>query len=317
MPVLPSADFLHVFAEHQSRIPSMLTRRFLCATIVSLASLSGSSASAGAPANPAEQAIRKSSQDFTRAFDKADAKTIAAFWTEQGEFHAEDGSVLRGRAVIEKAFAEFFKNNPHARSEVLIDSIRFPAKDLAIEEGHLRQSVGKELPATTQYSVIHIREGGQWKIALAREWGGGQDRLHDLDWLIGSWSATVGDQEAVLTLARDRKPFIVGTFTKKAKGKVVAAGSLRIGFDGQKGMLRSWHFDDDGGHGEALWVRDGNRWVLDSVGVTGDGAEAASVNILTRLNNREITWQSIDRVIGGQALPDSAPIKLVRVEAAP
>jgi DNA polymerase III alpha subunit len=30
------------------------------------------------------------------------------------------------------------------------------------------------------------------------------------------------------------------------------------------------------------WLRDGNRWVLDAIGVQGDGAETASVNILGR-----------------------------------
>jgi hypothetical protein len=48
----------------------------------------------------------------------------------------------------------------------------------------------------------------------------------------------------------------------------------------------------------------------------GDGAETASVNVLGRLNNDEITWQSIDRVMGDQALPDTVPIRLTRVPPA-
>lgn len=262
----------------------------------------------------AEDAIRKSSQDFARAFESGNARAVASFWTEQGEYQDESGAVIRGRTAIEKAFVELFKENANARVEVLIESIRFPADGLAIEEGLLRQSgAGKDLPGTTMYSVIHVREGDQWKIALAREWGAGQDRLQDLHWLLGDWKASIADQEVTLSLKQDgKKPFLHGTFVKKTKGKVISSGTMRIGFDGQKGMLRSWHFDDDGGHGEALWVRDGNRWVLDSVGVLADGTETASVNILTRLNNQEITWRSIDRVSGGEALPDTVPIKLTR-----
>ncbi len=176
----------------------------------------------------------------------------------------------------------------------------------------MRQSSdGAELPATTLYSVVHVRHKGEWKIALAREWGAGQDRLEDLDWLIGAWEAKAKDREVSLTFSRDKsKPFLAGQFTTKEKGKVVTTGSMKVSLDPQTGRLRSWHFDDDGGHGQALWIRDGNRWVLDAVGVLGDGADTASLNVLSRLGNDEITWRSIDRVLGDAKLPDTVPTKL-------
>jgi uncharacterized protein (TIGR02246 family) len=263
------------------------------------------------------KAVEQASRDFMKAFAKGDAKAVAAHWTEQGEYHHGAGASFRGRANIEQAFAEYFKDRkPGGKVEVLIDSIRFPAPDLAIEEGLLRQSgTGKELPTTTLYQVMHVRDKGAWRIAVAREWGAGQDRLEDLDWLVGTWKAAPAKgQEMTLTFARDAaKPFLVGTFARKADGKSVASGTMKIGIDPQRGQLRSWHFDDDGGHGQALWLRDGNNWVLDSIGVTGGGAETASVNIFGRINNNEMTWRSIDRVIGGQAVPDTVPVRLTRV----
>lgn len=87
---------------------------------------------------------------------------------------------------------------------------------------------------------------------------------------------------------------------------------MRIGLDPQSGQLRSWHFDADGGHGQALWHRDGNRWVMDAVGVLGDGSPTTAVNLLGRVGADDITWQSIDRVLGEQSLPNTAPIKLTR-----
>jgi uncharacterized protein (TIGR02246 family) len=264
-----------------------------------------------------EEAIRKSSRAFAAAFEKGDAKAIAALWTEQGEIHEASGELIRGRAAIEKAFAEFFKEQPKRKIEVLIEAIRFPAAYLAVEEGVLRMGgAGKELPSTTLYSVTHVREGGQWKIAVSREWGAGQDRLEDLYWLVGKWTAALKDQEVTLSFSRaENKPFLVGQFTKRALGKVVYSGTIRIGLDPQRGQLRSWHFDDDGGHGQALWIRDGNRWVLDSIGVLGDGTETASVDILGRISNDAFTWRSIDRVLGDQDLPDTVPIRLNRVRA--
>jgi uncharacterized protein (TIGR02246 family) len=263
-------------------------------------------------------AIEKSSADFAQAFSKGDAKAIAAMWTEAGEYHDDNGTSLRGRAAIEEAFREFFKKKTDGAVDVLIESIRFPARDLAIEEGTLRQrSAGKELPTTTRYAVLHVREAGQWRIAVSREWGGDQDRLEDLTWLIGTWSVKFQDNDVSLTFTRDQdKPFITGEFLKKAKGKEAASGTMKIALDPQTGRLRSWHFEDNGGHGQALWVRDGNRWLLDAVGVSPDGAETACVNILGRVSPDEITWRSIDRVAGDLHLPDTVPIKLTRASGA-
>src|SRR5262245_56525415 len=55
------------------------------------------------------EAIRESSREFSRAFEKRDAKAVAALWTQQGEYQDETGDVVHGRAAIEKAFADVFK----------------------------------------------------------------------------------------------------------------------------------------------------------------------------------------------------------------
>ena len=260
-------------------------------------------------------AIEKASSEFGKAFAAGDAKAVASFWTANGEYHEESGEVLRGRIAIEKAFAEHFKEKPDGKIEVRVESLRFLSRDSAIEEGLLRQgSAGKDLPTSSLYSVIHVRDNGQWKMAVVREWGAGQDRLDDLDWLIGAWQSKVKERDITLTFAKDKKkPFLVGEFAIKEKGKVVSSGSMKIGFDAQRGQLRSWHFDDDGGHGQAMWIRDGNRWVLDAIGALANGAETGAVNILARINNNELTWRSIDRVVGDAKLPDTVPIKLSRV----
>ena len=49
---------------------------------------------------PADRAaIMKSVQDFQQAFDKKDAKGIAAQWTDNGEMEEESGQLVRGRAA--------------------------------------------------------------------------------------------------------------------------------------------------------------------------------------------------------------------------
>src|SRR5262249_51699177 len=95
-------------------------------------------------------------------------------------------------------------------------------------------------------------------------------------------------------------------------GKVISSGTQTIGIDPRTGQLSSSTFDDEGGRGEGLWFRDGNRWVMDSAGVLPDGTETLAVNIITRLNDNEFVWRSVDRTVGDNEVPDAEPVKLVR-----
>lgn len=260
------------------------------------------------------EAILKSARDFADAFNKGDARAVADLWTEQCECQDAEGEAFRGRAAVEKVYADFFRANPGARIEVRAESVRFPGADLAIEDGVLRLTRADGLPTSTVYTTTHVREGGRWRMAVSKEWGAGADRLEDLDWLVGTWKATVGGHEVTLTVARDGDA-LRGRFVRLAQGKTTASGNMRIALDPQTGQLRSWHEDDTGGHGQALWARDGSNWVLDSFGVLGDGTEAAAVNILRRVGADDITWRSIDRVAGDKAVPDTVPLRLTRAPA--
>jgi uncharacterized protein (TIGR02246 family) len=267
------------------------------------------------------KAILQSALDFTAAFEKGDAKAVAALWTELGEYESDDGAVLRGRPAIEAAFVAHFKKQSSGKMEIKVESIRFLSRDTAIEEGLTRTTASDSLPDSARYSVLHVREDGKWRIARSRESGAGENRMTDLDWMIGSWRSEAKsdnkDDELVISIARDKdQPFVVAKFEATAAGKAVSLGTMKIGIDPTSGQFMSWHFDPDGGHGHGLWMREGKHWAIDSRGVQADGAETAAVNILTRLGADEIGWRSIDRMVGGQAQPDSAPIKLKRVAAA-
>jgi uncharacterized protein (TIGR02246 family) len=259
-------------------------------------------------------AIEKSARDFAAAFNKGDAKAIAAMWTENGESREGGGKTFVGRAAIEKAYVDLFKANAGAKLQVLVKSVRFPAKDMAVEEGLLRSSHGsKDLPTTTTYVAVHTREAGQWKIALASEGGAGQDRLEDLDWLLGNWTTKVKEDAVQFSFARDpKKPVIRATFKRTAPGKEPAHGSIRIALDPETGQIRSWGFEDDGAHSQALWYNDGKSWILDARGVLADGTPTAERIVLQRVNPDIITWRAIDRQLGETKLPDTLPLRLTR-----
>ena len=198
--------------------------------------------------------------------------------------------------------------------EIKIETIRFPSRNCAIEEGLSCTTPSGTLPDSSYYRAVHVREDGKWRMALAREWAAGKDRMADLEWLIGTWRGQAKDREMVISFAREtNQPFFVGDFTSVAGGKTVPLGTMKIGVDPVSGQFRSWHFDPDGGNGHGLWLREGKRWVIDSHGVQGNGDETAAVNVLTRYGDDEVGWRSLDRMVGGRVQPDSEPIRLKRV----
>jgi len=261
-----------------------------------------------------EALIRKQAADFVRAFNKGDAKSLAALWTEEGEYIDDDGTTYRGRAAIQEVYADFFAKNPKRKLEINIESIRFVSSNSAIEEGFATSLVGKNRN-TTRYSTLHVKENGKWLMAVVREWSSQESGLVQLDWLIGSWASNSKDGEVVTTTYTwdENKKFIRGRFTIKGK-KSSLSGTQIIGQDPRSGQIRSWLFSAQGGFGEATWSYDGKRWLQDAAGVEGDGTEVTATNIMTPLGKDAFSWQSVDRTIDGDEVPNIPPVKVTRVK---
>jgi uncharacterized protein (TIGR02246 family) len=262
-----------------------------------------------------EAAIRKETAAFIKAVEKGDAKAVAEFWTEEGEYINDDGTTLRGRAAIEKEYAKAFAKNKRQKLEITVESIRFPSKDTAIEEGYAKTyKAGSEQPTASRYSVLHVREGGRWLMAMLREWPDEGISLRDLDWLIGTWETKSEDAEVRTTYEWDaKKNSIRCQIAIKGKGRTVS-GLQVILKDPRTGQLRSWLFDDDGSFGDAAWTRDGKRWVITAAGVQADGGELTATNILVPIDKDTFTWQSTERTLDGEELPNIPPVKVTRVK---
>jgi uncharacterized protein (TIGR02246 family) len=263
-----------------------------------------------------EEAIHKQSREFVQAFNKGDAKAVAAAWSENGEYYDDQGTFLRGRAAIEAAYSELFEERKDSTLEIEVESVRFPSRDTAIEEGVMRLAyAGPEMPVATRYSVLHAREDGEWKVVICREWGAGEHKLDDLAWLIGDWTATSKEREVHLRFSwNEPRTLIENRFSVKEGGVSVASGVQTIRLDPQSGQLRSSTIDAQGGQGDSLWHRDGNRWVLDSVGLLADGGQTTATDVITRINRDEYARRSVDRTLDGEPQPDSQPVKFIRVK---
>jgi hypothetical protein len=174
---------------------------------------------------------------------------------------------------------------------------------------------GKEAPTTSKYSVLHVREGGKWLMAVVREWPSEGVSIRDLEWLVGTWEAK-NDETLVRTTYEwwGDKTFLRVSFTIKHKGRTIE-GFQMIGKDRSTGQLRSWAFDPDGSFGEATWTRDGKKWMQESAGVLENGSVLAATNILTRIDDNTFTFQSVERSLDGEDIDDIAPVKVMRVKS--
>lgn len=264
---------------------------------------------------PDRAAIEKSVRSFIEAFEKGDAKAVAAHWTENGEYVADDGVTFRGRDAIEKEYQELFKKRKgKVKIDIDVESIRFPSKDTAIEEGHFLVRADKLQNSASKYSVLHVREGGKWLMAVVREWPAAGASIRDLDWLIGTWAAKRDDAEVNTTYEWwGEKNFIRVNFSIKTKGKSIT-GFQMIGKDASTGGIRSWAFDPDGSFGEATWTREGKKWLQEAAAVLPDGSVHAATHIITQIDQDSFTFQSVERTNNGEAAPDIAPIKVMRVK---
>lgn len=264
------------------------------------------------------EAVRAAMQAFVKTFETRDPKALASLWTEGGEFRNVDGLEIRGRDALLKGFTEFFARTPEVKAELSPETLRFLSRDVAIEEGSVivRKGPSKSAPKA-RYSVMLTREEGRWLLASLDESPEDEASIDDLEWLIGEWESSSGQGAEIRTVYAwvPNKKFIHVKFTIK-EAELAMSGAQVIGVDPATGMIHTWTFDVDGGVGEADWSRDGDEWTLDAAGTRADGDSLTETNILRRVNDDTFTWQSIDRMLGDDELPDLAPVKVIRVKPA-
>ncbi len=268
--------------------------------------------------NTHEQAIRNSARMFTDAFNKRDAEAIAGQFIEEAEYVGEDGEVIAGRADIAAEFVAVFENSPELTIETVIESIRFYGKVVAVEKGTTRVTRAKgEQPAEGGYTVVHVNTDKGWKIARVREVKRAPQtnyhRLKELEWMVGDW-IDEGEDSVIVTSCNwsKNKNYLLRTFKVRTSGEDTIEGTTRIGWDPLTNKIKSWTFDTEGGYAEGLWTNDGDRWIVKTTGVLRDGQTASATNVFTYIDSSTCTWQSVDRTVGGELMPNIEELTIVR-----
>ena len=275
-----------------------------------------------------EAAIRKSDDAYVEAYNKHDAKALAALWSPEAVYvDPETGEEAVGREEIEKEFAETFKGLKDAKLEIDVKSIKFLSPNVAVESGTARILRPKEEPDESTYSALFVKRDGKWLLDRVTEEQppappapppSNYEHLKDLEWMVGSWIDNDEDGQATIQTDCDwakNKNFMTRSFAVVIGDQVNMAGMQIIGWDPVAKQIRSWVFDSDGGFAEGKWTRKGNRWLIQQTGTLPDGSKSSAVNIMKQIDNDSFTWQSVQRSVNGDILPNVDEVTVVRKPA--
>jgi uncharacterized protein (TIGR02246 family) len=268
-----------------------------------------------------EKPIRDLVDAFAKAYSAPDLKALAAFFTDEADVVDSAGESTRGKAAIADMYASSFEENPGLKLEPKVQEIRFLTPDVARVEGQTRLSTDTgDASEFTRFSSLVVKRDGKWLVAEIREYPApvedvsSYERLKELEWMVGDW---VDESENVKASSSvrwaDKQSFLVRTYQVEVQGEKATSGTVFMGWDPQTGQIKSWLFDSEGGHGEGLWTRTGEKeWVVKAQGALRDGRPTSATQIHVVLNNDSVKTSSIDRIIGGQIAPDIADVVMVR-----
>jgi uncharacterized protein (TIGR02246 family) len=298
-----------------------LTARGPLVAAVLILAVSASAAEKKPGAKSDEDAIGAAVESYVAAYNRGDAKAVAAHWSESGEWISPSGQRFQGRQAIEKELGALFAANQGVRVEVVQPSIRMVSKDVAVEEGTARVIRPGEPPSDATYLAIHVKKDGHWKLDSVHETDVPQtplpvSPLQELAWLVGEWidESPEAAGEASVTWTKN-KTFLSYSFRVAGPEMDELEGTQVIGWDPAGGTIRSWMFDSDGGFGEGTWTKKGNSWVVKFSQVLPDGRRASATNIYTPGDANTFTWRSIGRKLDQEFLPNIEEVKMIRKTA--
>jgi uncharacterized protein (TIGR02246 family) len=260
--------------------------------------------------------------EFIAAFNKGDAKAVAAFWTEDATYVDQVGHEYKGRPAIEQLYEKVFAARKGAKLAIHVTDNKMVTPEVLLNDGVTEVTPADGGPPTAaRFTAVLVNKGGTWYLQSVRDSvalpPSNADRLEDLEWLIGVWTGESDKGEsgnATFSWAENQN-FIVSDFNTTLNGIPVYGGTQWIGWDAIDKQVRSWSFYSGGGFGEAVWTNKGNQWLLNTTARTADGKKASATNVVTKVDDDRMIWQLTKLTVDGRSLPDPTPLKMKRVES--
>jgi uncharacterized protein (TIGR02246 family) len=272
---------------------------------------------------PTGEAKGKRAQEFIAAFEKGDAKTVAAFWTPDGTYVDSEGREYKGQAAIEKLYAKVLPELKGSKLHIFVMSAKLLSPDIALEDGVTEVTPPGGGPGSAaRFSAVLVKKDGEWHFQSLHESlaspPSNAEHFDGIDWLIGSWAT--GDEKgkgAGSTASyswADNKNFIVSRFAMTVNDIPVTGGTQWIAWDAVDKRIRSWTFYSAGGVSESVWTQDGDKWSVAVTAKTADGKKVTATNVITKVNADESIWQMTKLTVDGKEMPDPKPQTFKRLK---
>ena len=260
-------------------------------------------------------------QSYQQAFHRHDASALADHWSPAGEnVDLDSGETTAGREAVREVFAALFEQDAGATIDIDIGSIRPLREDVAVIDGVSQISFTDAPPASSRFSAVVVRQDGRWVLDTVRESTHSSQRsepesigqppakpLDALAWLLGSWEdISEGMTASTHCFWSPNKAFLIrshrisvdtvpeqrplpGDSRIPALLPASPAGNREIteiiGWDEDRGQIRSWLFTSDGRFAEGSWSHEGNAW---TVRTTDPSTARECVSTLVRMGPDEM-----------------------------
>jgi uncharacterized protein (TIGR02246 family) len=264
----------------------------------------------------------KRAQEFIEAFNKGDAKAVAAFWMPDATYVNQVGREYKGRAAIRKLYAKLFATNKGAKLEIYVTSAKQLSPTVSLQDGITEVTPANGgSPTAARFTAVLVKKDGEWFLQSVRDSDprppSNAEHFDDLAFLIGEWTdgAEKGEGSRASFDWAENQNFIVSSFATTLNGEPVVGGTQWIGWDAVEKQVRSWSFYSGGGFGQAVWTKNGNKWAIKTTAQTARGKKVTATNIVTKTDEDHMTWQMTKLTVDGKSLPDQKPVKLKRVKA--
>lgn len=288
-----------------------------CALILSLMWVTAPMAVAD---EEASQAVDRSLEAYTNAYNAKDIDALIRVWAPDADFVDHRGRRFAGRDEIAALFRKALVDGPGYTIKIGVTSRQFLSPDLAMDDGVLELTEPSGEVESGRYVTIWRKQDGQWLIQSVRDMpsdpetkADGQNPLNDLQFLVGDWQ--LQDAKVPVKLSCDwkapgkflRQEYSVGT------GDSQFTVTVLIGWDPAARTVRSWFFDSNGGFGDGTWQQRGNAWQIAEQGVLPDGRLSSANSQWQPGDSGVLNWSAKHREVDGRAMPD-AELVYVRQE---
>lgn len=142
---------------------------------------------------------------------------------------------------------------------------------------------------------------------LKAETPNSDEHVKELSWLVGDFNLEK-DGESIHITGKMEDQFLIVFFTVKDKSEKELQSYEFIGWNPYENELQSWLVDSDGGNGDAIWKKEGDRWIVTRTYQFSDGKRGSATATFTVGDDGKITYESTGREIDGMMLPSIGPI---------